>query len=371
MNDVETKKKGSFLGEIPLWAKIFFGIFLFAALMLSLCVISEDFADFYNENIASVIRIFLAKLTNFLPFSLAEYIVIMLPTAVIFTAIFAAKRYADSWRRVAIFCVSLLCVASLVASAFLLTFAAGYHTSPLEKKLSLTRKEVSADELYDTAIILRDKINEESKKIDYLYGGFSHMPYGFKAMNDELIEAYDRAKEKYGFIDNFGSRVKPVMMSRAMSYTHITGVYSFFTGEANVNVDFPDYTLPYTAAHELAHQRGFAREDEANFVAYLVCIESDDAYIRYSAYLNLYEYVASALYRAAPDRYFEIAKTLSDSVKGELRAYANFFDKYRDSVASEVSGAVNNTFLTMQGTAGTASYGMVVDLAVAYYKNVN
>ena len=58
---------------------------------------------------------------------------------------------------------------------------------------------------------------------------------------------------------------------------------------------------------------------------------------------------------------------LSANIKNEMRAYAEFYDKYSDSVAGDVSEVVNNTFLTMQGTEGTKSYGMVVDLAVAYY----
>ena len=157
------------------------------------------------------------------------------------------------------------------------------------------------------------------------------------------------------------------MLSEAMSYTHITGVYTFFTGEANINITFPDYTLPYTAAHELAHQRGIAREDEANFVAYLVCIEADDPYIRYSGYLNLFEYVSSALWRADPELYKEAVSGLGINARYEMKAYSEFFDKYRNSVASEISGVVNDTYLTIQGTQGTASYGMVVDLAVAYY----
>ena len=149
---------------------------------------------------------------------------------------------------------------------------------------------------------------------------------------------------------------------------HITGIYSFFTGEANLNVNFPDYTLPYTAAHEMAHQRGIAREDEANFMAFLVCTASDDPYIRYSGYLNAYEYVASALYRASPDLYYKAAGRLSDSVKGEMAAYNDFYDQYRDTTAGQVSGAINNSYLQSQGTPGTVSYGMVVDLTVAYYK---
>ena len=136
----------------------------------------------------------------------------------------------------------------------------------------------------------------------------------------------------------------------------------------NINVNFPDYTIPYTAAHEMAHQRGIAREDEANFIAFLVCISSDDAYIRYSGYLNLYEYVASSLYSADPELYFEARGQLPMTVRYEMSAYSKFFDKYRDSVAGEVSGTINDLYLKGNGTEGTRSYGLVVDLAVAYDK---
>ena len=96
-----------------------------------------------------------------------------------------------------------------------------------------------------------------------------------------------------------------------MSDLQISGIYSFFTGEANVNVEYPDYCLPFTAAHELSHQRGICRENEANFVAFLVCIGSEDDYIRYSGYLNVYEYLASALYRADKELYKSALERLS------------------------------------------------------------
>ena len=73
-------------------------------------------------------------------------------------------------------------------------------------------------------------------------------------------------------------------------------------------------------------------------------------------------------YKADPDLYYEVQTSLDTKVRYEMKAYSEFFDKYRDSVASEISGVVNDTYLTIQGTPGTASYGMVVDLAVAYYK---
>ena len=61
--------------------------------------------------------------------------------------------------------------------------------------------------------------------------------------------------------------------------------------------------------------------------------------------------------------------TLPLNAQREMWAYSDFFDKYRDSVASDISGAVNDAYLNFNGAEeGTKSYGMVVDLAVAYYK---
>ena len=155
-----------------------------------------------------------------------------------------------------------------------------------------------------------------------------------------------------------------------MTYTHISGVYTFMTGESNINTNYPDFLMPFTMAHEMAHQRGIAREDEANFVAFLVCISSDDAYIRYSGYANLANYITSALYSADSSKYIDLmSHYLPIEIAKEFAAYSNFFEKYRESTASSVTGAVNNVFLQSQGqSAGTKSYGLVVDLAVAYYK---
>ena len=118
----------------------------------------------------------------------------------------------------------------------------------------------------------------------------------------------------------------------------------------------------------MAHQRGVAREDEANFVAFLVCMESEDPYVRYSGYMNVYEYVANALWSADRELYYKAASQLSENVKGEMRAYNRFYDQYSGSVAGQVSSTINNSYLQSQGTPGIKSYNMVVDLTVAYFK---
>ena len=359
---IDTPKK-----RLPLWSKISFISAGVCAILFLGFILSPRFADFFNENISSLFRALLANITDILPFSLAEWVLIMSPVILFFVLRYAMRNFSDSWHDTLVFCGTIVSLLAIFFSSFTLTFAAAYRGEGLDQKLGINRREVSAEELYECAFILAERANAEAELIAFEHGGASIMPYSYDEMNDKLIAAYDKACDKYDFVQSLDSDLKPVMLSSLMSYTHITGVYSFFTGEANINVAFPDYTIPYTAAHELAHQRGIAREDEANFMAFLVSLESDDPYIRYSAYLNLYEYVSNALYYASPELWSYSYSMLSANIKNEMRAYAEFYDKYSDSVAGDVSEVVNNTFLTMQGTEGTKSYGMVVDLAVAYY----
>ena len=354
--------------KLPLVSKIFFAICALSAVFYVIFIFSKGFADFFNRYISSIIRAVLAYATSWIPFSLAEFLLILSPVIIVAVIYVGAKKYSSCWRDVFVYCGSLLSALALVLSLFVMGFAPAYRGTTLDEKLGIERRDVSSEELYLTAEILSSKIDEEYTSI--YYNGitdFSVMPYDYGEMNKKLLDAYDKACDKYPFVQRLRSRIKPVMLSEPMSYTHITGIYSFFTGEANININFPDYTIPFTAAHELAHQRGIAREDEANFMAFLVCIESDDAYIRYSGYTQLYEYVAASLSGADREAYIESWNSLPEPVAREMIAFGNFFKKYQHSTASKVTDKVNDKFLTSQGTAGTRSYGMVVDLAVAYY----
>lgn len=365
IKEEKVRKKRGWLG-LPIFSWVFFGIAAFALIIMLTYIISEDFANFYNRYPAAFLRGLFAAITSIIPCSVAEAAIIFAPVLMVAIIIYANKKFTSSWREVGKFLLMTLSVASLFFSTFALNFGAGYHTSSVDKLLELERRDVSAEELRETAEYLVAEINKYTSSLTANKEGSTLMPYGYDTLSAKLVEAYDKVCDEHAFISRFSSKIKPVLLSEPWTYTHIAGVYTYFTGESNINVNFPDYTLPYTAAHEMAHQRGIAREDEANFVAFLVCAASDDDYIRYSGYLNLYEYVSNALYRADKDAYSEVRAELDPVARMEMSAYSKFFDKYRENVAATVTETVNNTYLTIQGTPGTKSYGMVVDLAVAY-----
>lgn len=355
--------------KIPIWSVILLVVALASGIVLIIAKSNSSFAAFFNGSVSGAIRAVLAFLTNYIPFSLAELLIILLPVLLTILIVYAIKKRSHSLRAVISYFIILLSCASLIFTFFVFSFGVGYHVPTLYERFDISEKDVTKEELKSTAIRLAEKINERVYEINYGNNGASIMPYSLSEMNRKLIDAYKEISNEYNFIQGFSSNIKPVLMSVPMSYSHTTGVYTFFSGEANLNVDFPDYTLPYTAAHEFAHQRGIARENEANFIAFLACISSNDTYIEYSAYLNMFEYVASALYAADAELYKNVYSMLLPNARREMHAYSIFYEKYRNSKAGEVSSAINNAYLIANGTSeGARSYGLVVDLAVAYFE---
>lgn len=344
----------------------------FLTIVAAIChvtfIYNRSFADWFNLHISTIMRQATATLTGWIPFSLAESIILTLPITVPMLIVFCVRRAERSRRWMLRTLAGLLAVIAVLYSLFVVTFAAGYRGTTIDEKLGLTRAEVTAQELYDTAMIVVNRLNILSGAVNYVADKGSVRPYDHAETVEKCLDSYAKLAGRYDFLPVVDAPVKQITVSSLMTYTHISGMYTFFTGEANLNTNYPYFVNVYTTAHEMAHQRGIARENEANFMAYLVCIGSEDLYMQYSGYLNMYEYLASPLYTASPELYYKVVQSLDTRVRYDLQCYSQFFDKYRDNVAADVSDTVNNTYLVLQGTVeGSRSYGMVVDLAVAYH----
>ena len=353
---------------VPIGAMIMLLLTIISAIILIIVRASTSFADFFNYHISAPFRFLMAKLTTWIPFSVAEAFIILIPVWVailVYASIKCAKKGSKSSVRL------LSCILSAVLFVFITfvwSYSSGFSTTTLDKKLQMERNKVSADELYETALWLTENINELAPEILYDETGASVMNYSYNEMSDRLCDAYDTFVEKYGVLRTFDSNLKPIILSEPFTYTHISGVYTFMTGESNINVNYPDFVIASSGAHELAHQRGIAREDEANFIAFLVCVGSNDPFIRYSGYLDVYQSVMNALYSADKELYKSASGALCKEAYLDRVSYSQFFKKYAQSKTSEISNSINNSYLQANGQqSGTKSYGMVTDLTVAYY----
>ena len=336
--------------------------------ILSICI--PAVSDFINRYPAAGVRFLLAKLTGFFPFSLAETVILLvIPLAV--GGFFLARRLEkrEDPKGAYYFLSYLVGFLCLMYTLFVFTLGTAYFGTPMDEELGLDREKVSAEELYETAEAILERIDGVIDEIEFDENGASVMPMTRKELNRELNTLAKKAAEKYPFLSSLSSRVKPILLSKPMTYTHMSGIYTYLTGEANINTNFPDSTIPFTMAHEMSHQRGIAREDEANFAALLISMESDDPYILYSAYYELFKYFINALAVADTQLFEAIYQKADPRLVGEIYAFNDFFDKYADNLAADITGGLNDAYQQIQGVEeGIASYGLVVDLAVAYYK---
>ena len=312
----------------------------------------------------------MSTVTSWIPFSLAEVLLILSPVLVFLICFVMVRRLRRSMIEGIRYFVGFLSVMSLVFTILVFGYNASFYGDSVEEKVGIEREKLSKEQLYETAILLIDAIREDIPSITYPENTYSEMSFSYSQMNEKLNKAYQTLCEKYPSFQSLYANTKPVMLSEPWTYTHISGVYTFFTGEANVNVNYPDFIVVSSAAHEMAHQRGIGKEDEANFVAFLVCSLSDDPYVRYSGYTDVLNDVLIQLSSADAELYKRVYEYMPKELREEYIAYSVFFDKYRENVAATVSTTVNNAYITSHNQPqGVKSYGLVVDLVAAYMLN--
>ena len=186
----------------------------------------------------------------------------------------------------------------------------------------------------------------------------------------ESRSVYGGVTELFPFLEFPDTGVKAVRCSRIMSIMGFTGVYFACVGESNVNVNSPACLLPSTIAHELAHQRGIAWEQECNFLGVLASVTSGMPDYAYSGWLLGFIHLGNALYETDPEAYRAIRSTLPPEVNADLRDNNAYWDQFRDNVVEKVTDTVYDAALKSYGDAnGMQSYSMVVELLVAYYKD--
>jgi Protein of unknown function (DUF3810) len=252
---------------------------------------------------------------------------------------------------------------------FNITWGLNYYKKPLINVMNYTSEEPSYEDLVSLCeeIItitneLRVELSEDSNRV-------FHIDKNFKTLSVNALEGFKYIRIKNTKMQGNFSNAKPVMLSKLMSYTGITGMYSPFTAEANVNIDIPDTSLPATICHEMAHQRGIAREEEANYVAYLACINNPNKEFQYSGYYLALSYLMNNLYSVDREVYKTLREKYSEELKRDLEYSYNYWEAKEGSV-ERLWNKFNDSYLKSNNQSeGVKSYGLVTRLLLAEYKS--
>jgi len=156
-------------------------------------------------------------------------------------------------------------------------------------------------------------------------------------------------------------------MSTLQSYNGTSGYLNPFTGEAQVNAKIPKSMYATTVSHEMAHQLGYAAENEANFVGFLAASHHTDPYFRYSAYRMATQYAIYELYKRDPNTFKELYASIHIGVKKDFVAASTFWNAYKNPFEPIVKKGYNAYLKANTQANGISSYNYVVDLLIGYY----
>jgi Protein of unknown function (DUF3810) len=193
----------------------------------------------------------------------------------------------------------------------------------------------------------------------------------------QTLHHYGAISEQYSFLSYSYPNVKWAQLPRLGDYIGYLAFYHPITGEAIVRDDLPILTLPFTISHEIAHQLGYASETEANFIAYVVALNSKDPLFEYAMQLQLFTYSQEAqLFMIAKSGNFKkweaVVKRnkalLSPKVLSDRKLIWDFF-RSRQNQRLPGSEKLYDQFLIWNKQAnGINSYNDVLLWALAYQK---
>ncbi len=350
---------------------VILALVVFMAVMMILASLCTPFADFYVGKVYPVLMN-ISAIPSLLPISLGEMVIIALVAVLIIGVLaFAPLMIILKTKRRTVLKIYARVISACTVAIMLpmtLNCLMMYKASSFSEKY-FADAEVDEELSVEVYRMMAEKLNELESQV-------SRDEHGYFVLSDDLNEEAKTALSNIGGdyeqLAGFYPNPKPVINSFWLSQEGITGIFLPFTLEANYNKDMCDINKPFTVCHELAHLKGVISEDEANFIAFIACINSQSVDFQYSGYLSIMEYFLS--YTNVSEVCFEVM--IDEYVWKDMFRFLpeTYWEENEEKeiipteVVETVADVANDTYLKVNGEEeGVKTYSQVVDLILEYY----
>lgn len=357
----------------PLWLKWIFCAIpaIAAAIMYFVLPHFPRFCEYViTRGLFRIVAFPVEWIMSIFPFSVTETVVLLSAPAVICLMVIWIIRIIRRKNRLHTFergCRFVAWCLSLALLIFMVMDGANFSRIPVGELLELPNGKYTAEQLYTVTSDLAKKASQAREELQEDENGCAVLSVEQSKLLLLADDCYAALRKEYPFLKTSTWRVKSVALSHWWSYTGYTGVYCPWLGEASVNTDVPDCELGHTAAHEVAHTMGFAKENECNFLAWLACAVSEQPDYTYSGHLQAYVYCANALYKADKELFKSAYENCSSGMIRDLRQNSEYWKSFEGEV-QESSQKFNDSFIKANGVqSGVLSYNQMVELVLRYY----
>ncbi|OFX55353.1 MAG: hypothetical protein A2W86_06470 [Bacteroidetes bacterium GWD2_45_23] len=308
------------------------------------------------QHIYPAVAIILSTLSGLFPFSLYDLFILVASLYLIVLILFLIFR-KTSFKK---FLYSLIRFVTMLVVWFYFAWGISYFREDFYAKSDLKETTFDAENLKKFVIRFVADANEA-------YVDFDVMDRA--GVRQDLEESYHALHEKLGIdYPNGKRRAKPMLFESLYSKMGVSGYFGPFFNEIHVNNYSLDTTYPFTLAHEMAHQFGIAHESEANLYAFIVCMQSEDERIRYSAYLLTLLYLVNDAAEFLPEEVDSLTSAIRPEIIADLRRNREHWLAVRNRSLSEVQDKAYDAYLkTNKVSSGRENYSEVVGLLISSY----
>lgn len=331
--------------------------------------ILKQFPEFIEQFYSNGLYVWLSKLMRYsfgwVPFSVGDMLYTFAGIYIIRWLILNFKKiYKDTVN----WFLDIISVLSIAYFAFHILWGFNYYRQPLHKSLGL-KADYSTEELITFTKRLIQKSNEIHSKLNQSDTIRIDFPYSKNEIFEKVKDGYDVLSKTYPHLSYEPKSLKTSIYSIPLTYMGFSGYLNPFTNEAQVDGLIPTYKYPTTSCHEVAHQLGFAAENEANFIGTLAAINNDDLYFKYSGNTFALRYCLAEIFRREPQLFEELAKTVHLGIRKNYKETQDFWLGYQNPFKPYFEKTFDTFLKANSQSKGIESYSYVVALLVNYYDN--
>lgn len=320
---------------------------------------------YYSNGLYPLIAKFLRYTLGWLPFSFGD---LMYGFAGIYMLQWFYKNRMR-WRKdTKNWLVDILAVVAIIYGAFHFCWGLNYHRLPLHESLNLKRN-YTMQQLVGVTEGLIKKSNALHFQITKNDTVKVTIPLDKSAIFDMVPTGYEYLNIEFPHLKYKPASLKKSIYSYPLTYMGFSGYLNPLTNEAQVDALIPIYKFPTTAAHEIAHQLGYAAENEANFIGFLATVNHDNIYFNYTGYTFALRFCLNEIYRRDRDLYNCLIASLNAGVRKNYKEVSDFWKAHKNPTEPIFKAFYNHFLKANKQNKGIKSYSYVVALIVNYFEN--
>ncbi|MGZ0016561.1 DUF3810 domain-containing protein [Yeosuana sp. AK3] len=262
--------------------------------------------------------------------------------------------------------VDVFSAIAIVYFAFHMFWGLNYYRLPLYKSLHLKSEYTTAQLLEVTK-----KLIETSNKIHATLIENDTLPIKIPYSKSEILNkvplGYKHLEKEFPHLAYHPKSIKKSLFSVPLTYMGFSGYLNPLTLESQVDYLIPVYIFPTTASHEVAHQLGYAAENEANFMGCLATMNHDDVYFKYSGYTFALRFCLNEIYRRDEALFDTITKTVHKGILKNYEEMRTFWEGYENPAEPLFKKTYSSYLKANKQDKGMESYSYVVALLVNYF----